>query len=203
MRVTSPDEQEAHLLDRFRARRSQDICGARGFDLLVRRERAGPALAPDPRPVAGAALRGDVAADPGKKGDPLLRIVPCTVSHPESISRRASRRSDPGMGRPRALQASSEPAPHGAHSRRRVQCGGSLQPRRAGEAARNRTVHGGRGGVLRLRQGYGLRGHERAPGTASSVLRGERTRTIRNRESSCASRRRWCLAGGAGSGASP
>lgn len=86
MRVTSPDEQEAHLLDRFRARRSQDICGARGFDLLVRRERAGPALAQDTRPVAGAALRDDVAADPGKKGDPLLRIVFARFPTPRALA---------------------------------------------------------------------------------------------------------------------
>src|SRR5918997_6158466 len=50
-----------------------------GVALVVRRERARPALAPHARPMARPGLRGDAAADPGKARDPVLRPFPGTL----------------------------------------------------------------------------------------------------------------------------
>ena len=152
---------------RRRRIRRNDACGhrltgalrsCRGGSLagLVRRARARPPLAADPRPVRDPRQRGHVAADAGGARRTAVAALARALADGRGARRGLGRRRDPRVAGARLQPAGARPPPRGAAGR------GARLARRPLRAARRRPVHRGRRGVLRVRSPGAARRRQRA-----------------------------------------
>ena len=139
---------------------------------LVRRQRARPALAADPRPVRDPGRRGDAAADAGRPRHPQVARLARALSDARRSGRapRAPMRSAPGRA------SATTCAPCGCtriarQVRRRVRRRAAAQRRRPAEPEGRRPLHRRRRGLLRLRAARGDGRHQRAARAEPRVRR--------------------------------
>ena len=147
-----PSSRRPGSRDAVRAREPMPEIAA-PLDRVVRRQRAGPAVAAARiRRLGHAGERVHAAADAGEPRDPPPRGVARPVADPVGSRGGCPARGGAAVGEPRLPAARAVAAPRGRRDPRPARRRRAERRGRAPRADRHRRLHGARGGGVRLRR---------------------------------------------------